>query len=635
MTSRFPLGLIVLGALAVVGCGSGSRGSSSKSTTSAASVGSSAQGGTTPITTGGGAITGPGGVAVASGGGGAVGVGGAGTDLTPPTITLTAPSRGTFTGAAQVQVTGTATDASGVATLLVNGTLTRVDPAGAFSATVALTPGVNIIEIQAADPHQNMSDLTVSVTSGTFLPQANVVSKGLAVRFEQPAFDAIARVGAQRIAGTNLQQQVLGQNPLFSGGSGLANAVVNASSVSFGTSSLALTPTPAGLQIQVSIPAIRLVANARGRVLGIRFTGSGTVSAAQATLRATAVVSPSNGGLSSTLQGVRVDLVGFRVNINNLPPVLDSLVARAVRGILERQIQRRVEQVLPPIVNTGLAGAPGALTQTVFGRQLTIRQIPRSVQFDAMGATIVSDADVTLNGAPRPGLPTTPGSLTTPGPVPVAGVGRALHLSLNDDLLNRLGHAAWRGGLLHQRVDQAFVAQNPGLPAWLQLDVFSLETAFPVLVGRWNSSDPVEVSIEALTPPVFTPSAQGTLAVTLGDLMLSVRVLPPGGTPELVFETALQVEFDMTVTLSTNHTLQLGLMSQPKVRTDLVQSPIAPLPEFAIQTLVDLVTPPMAQFMVGALSGIPLPTYPGLTLRKVDTVRDGAAGDFLTFRGDL
>lgn len=84
-------------------------------------------------------------------------------DTQAPVVTVTSPAEGATTGGAEVEVTGTVTDATAVA-LTVNGAPAAVGAGGAFATTVALAVGANAIQLQATDAAGNASTLTRNVT---------------------------------------------------------------------------------------------------------------------------------------------------------------------------------------------------------------------------------------------------------------------------------------------------------------------------------------------------------------------------------------------------------------------------------------------------------------------------------------
>ncbi len=563
-----------------------------------------------------------------------------GPDTAPPEVVLTSPTRGQHTTQAQVLVEGTVTDQTGVAYFLLNGQPVLPGAGGAFREVVTLTPGLNVIELEAADPLGQRRRTVVPVVSGQFLPEASVVGDALAVRMNRPAFQAIERVAAQQLGGQNLGAMILAQNPLYTGSAGLADVQVDATGASFGTPALTLDPQQGSLRVRAELPAIDVRVRCHGQVIGIPYGVNVSVTATRAILVADAVVSVgAQGQVTTALQNVQVTLDGFRFDIGGIPTFLENLARDAVRRLIERQVQRQVEQVVPAEINRAIAGANGPITQLVMGRPVTLHLIPRAVAFDPQGCSIATDGDLTTTPLPGLALPTTPGSLATPGARPTHGTTPAVHMSINDDFLNRIGHAAWRSGLTHLVVNQATAVQA-GMPAWLPLDAFLLQLFFPSIASQLNGSDPIEIEVGQATPFMFqTRPAPGLIEASVGDMTVSIYVAPAGRPRQLVLRAGTQVRVPVAPALvpGPNGTtlVRIDVTGRPLIKTDVFEAPLGQLPEVAIETFFDFVMPPVIQLLPRAWSGFPLPTYPGLVLSNVQGLADGPSQDFVTIRGDL
>lgn len=621
------VGLVSVGLAIASGCGGGGGGGGGRSAASAAALSSATPTSTTSTATSG-STTAPGGTTTPGGGAG-------GPDTAPPVIALTSPTRGLHTTQTMLSVEGTVTDQTGVAYLIVNGTPVLPGPGGAFAHVLTLAPGLNVVEVEAADPLGHRTRTVLPVVAGAFLPEASPVGDALAARLNRPAFDAIERVAAQQLGGVDLAQMIMAQNPLFSGSYLVASIDVNATGASFGTPTLDLDPRQGGLGVSVDLPSIDVQVRVTGQGLGFIPINIGvSVTADRATLTGTAGVQVAPGGVvTTTLQNVQVSLQNFRFDIGGIPTILEDLARDAVRRLVERQVQAQVERIVPAEVNKAIAGANGPITQTVLGKPVTLHVIPKAVVFDTNGCSVLCDGDVSMT--PIAGLPTTPGSLATPGAAPAHATTPALHLSVNDDLLNRVGHAAWRGGLMTMAIDQA-AAQQLGLPAWLPMDAFMLQVFFPQLVGHVNPLDPLELEISTGTPLLFNtlPAGQGLLEAGVGDLTVSIYVAPAGRPRELVLRVGAQVKVGISPSMQGN-TLKVDVVGAPTIKTDVFETPIVALNEVAVENFVDFVLPPVIQLLPRAFSGFPLPVYPGVNPTNVQATPDGPAGDFVTIRGDL
>lgn len=621
--------MLVAASLTLVACGgsSSSKGGAAASTAAATSGISQTTTATTAGSTSG---------AVATSTSGASSTASSGPDTEPPLIVLTAPRRGAFTTQAQIDVEGTITDQSGIAYFVINGDPVVPAANGTFRHTIATTHGLNVIELEAADPLGQRTKSALSVIAGDFLPENSVVQDAVATRLNRPAFDAIERVAALQLGGTNLSALIMAQNPLYTSGSGgVASATVEATAASFGTPSLDLTPQAGGLDVKAEIQSLDLTVRVFGSVFGIGYSLTTNVTADVARLEGTAVVNVANGQVTTDLQNVNVTLDNFRFDISGVPGFLESLARNAVRGLIERQVEQQVRTILPVEINKAIAGANGPITQNVLGKPVTLHMIPVAVTFDVDGATVVADGDMTMPPPPGVILPTTPGSLSTPGAAPTHGTTKAFYASINDDFLNRIGHAAWRGGLMNLKIDDAFLRAQPSMPSWLSLDAYMLQIFFPSLAGQVNPLDPIEIEIGTLTPPVFQAKpAPGLLDAGLGELTFSVYVAPVGGVRQLVLQTSIQIQVDVAPVLNAGK-IQLRIAGQPLIRTDVTQMPMSRFDPLGVENFVDFIIPPVLQIFARVWSGYALPTHPALNLTGVDFLQDGPGLDFLTVQGDL
>jgi IPT/TIG domain-containing protein/glucodextranase-like protein/Big-like domain-containing protein/VCBS repeat protein/uncharacterized protein DUF4329 len=88
-------------------------------------------------------------------------------DQTPPVVSITSPANNTTVSASTLNITGTATDtASGIQGATCNGAAATVST-GNVSCTVTLSPGANLVVLQATDGAGNVASTSVVVTLQT------------------------------------------------------------------------------------------------------------------------------------------------------------------------------------------------------------------------------------------------------------------------------------------------------------------------------------------------------------------------------------------------------------------------------------------------------------------------------------
>src|SRR5690606_8724167 len=126
--------------------------------------------------------------------GGAGGDGdGAKRDITPPTIVIDVPQRGTLAEGTRVVVSGRATDVeSDISQVTINGQSTSVGPDGSFSLELEVAEGITLIESIATDAAGNQATDARAVLAGTLVPQTTPVDDGVAAHLSGAAMDGLA-----------------------------------------------------------------------------------------------------------------------------------------------------------------------------------------------------------------------------------------------------------------------------------------------------------------------------------------------------------------------------------------------------------------------------------------------------------
>ncbi|MBI5491246.1 MAG: hypothetical protein HY905_28200 [Deltaproteobacteria bacterium] len=117
------------------------------------------------------------------------------TDTDSPLLTVTSPTEGEVVFSPVLYVVGTASDASGVPQVLVNGGIVTWTGPDQFEGLVFLVPGSNIITVTATDSWGNVSLRTVHVVLVEDTPPPSIV-------IEQPIAEATVGESAVLVAGT-------------------------------------------------------------------------------------------------------------------------------------------------------------------------------------------------------------------------------------------------------------------------------------------------------------------------------------------------------------------------------------------------------------------------------------------------
>ena len=95
-------------------------------------------------------------------------------DTPPPVVTITSPANGSTVTIAEITVTGTASDDSGIASVTVNGE--TVEGIETWSKTITLTEGENTITVVATDNEAIIASETITVTLDSTAPVVTIYS---------------------------------------------------------------------------------------------------------------------------------------------------------------------------------------------------------------------------------------------------------------------------------------------------------------------------------------------------------------------------------------------------------------------------------------------------------------------------
>jgi hypothetical protein len=557
-----------------------------------------------------------------------------------PAITLTSPARGEFETQPVVNVAGTVSDPTGVTMLTIQGNPVAPASNGAFSEVIPLTPGLDIIDVEATNGAGLSSKVSLSVVCGPFLDASQPIQNAFAVRLDAEALTAIGNAAAAQLGGAALAQDILAKNPLYSGtwaplGFTIASAQVNATSASFGNPTLALTPLQGALAVHAVIPAIDVVANAQS-IGGIPYSITGDVTADSATVDAQIALSVVNGTLTSTVTSSQVSLQNFNWGLNGFPSFLTGLASSWVQGLIQNAVNKQVDAVVPQELNKALAGLASGFTETFLGSTASFSVAPNWVQQDTLGMSLDADANVTMTPVPGYQPLAAPGSFYTGGPVPTnGGPSPGFFASVNQDVMNRFAFAAWQSGILEIKVNNQPTSTIP-IPAGVALDGTFLQTWIPQLKGLFPGTDPVEIDISPKLPPIFVVEpAPETLEADLGELELSVYDIAPGQPQVLIVTIAVHAKVTTSASV-TSGVVTLGLNPTVQIDASLVASPLSPnLDANAVSNFIEFSVPPLLQSAANTWSGYALPVYPGLSPQNVLIGADGAQQTFLTAQGDL
>ncbi len=586
------------------------------------------------------------GALVATGCGGSGGHGGYGTTIggvtsqTPPpgsgvpVVTITQPARGAFLPAGPVQVAGTVTAPGGLASLTVQGAAVNVNASGNFSTSITLPDGVARIKVTAIDKTGNRTDRTLSVETGSYLPSAQVVPDALAGRINQGLLPIIQSVAANEIANltSGIGASLVAQNPVAS----VAGVDIDIVSLTFGTPSIIVGINASGINLDMSIPLLKIEAQAKGSL--IPFTATAHVSADSVSVQATlALGALSNGQLDVQFPTVNVTFQNFQLALPSwlqwagplIDPVLSNFLGGQVASMLRTQGAAAIKKYVDDSASLNLAGVPATFSYAI-----------DAIRTDAYGIAFDTGANLTL--LPDPTYPVAPGSLASPGGLPTTfSTTDTVVLSVSRAFINRFLEQAWQSGMLATVVDPNQVAQKFGVPLPIPATAQDLVNFFPQLQGVVPAQflqAPVIYRIKSLLPPTVTlmPGVPDPLQLHFGEYQVTASI-DTGAQPLDVFTVSMHAEIQLGVQIA-NGAISPVMKSLPNpiVDTDLISSPLAPLGAAHIESYLDVIIPMLFGGIVTQLPPIPVPQLPaGIQLVGASFAADGPTFNYLTIAADL
>ncbi len=537
-------------------------------------------------------------------------------DSRAPAIVLSTPERGRMQpleGApADVLVEGSAWDEGvGVDQVTIDGVPVELSLDGRFRGLAHPPAGGSTLLVEATDFLGHRAVATRSMLRGRFTDPAPEVPDALAIWAGPSAFDALEPVIVQQILSQGLDQALAAQ------GSGDFEIRY----IRYGQVDLDLRPDVGALHASVSVHDLEVGFRTEQRIVLIDVTFTGDASADRVDLDTRIVIEATEpGGVAVRLENTTVQLHGFEVDIDDFPGFLEDLL----RGTIESMAENAIEDALADLVLSDLFG-PEVLHQelALAGRTLALDLKVRDVDVQPTGMR----AQLGIVATPQrlEGVPASLGALDDPVPLPAPGRGPGnVEGLLADDAGNRLLHAAWQAGLLHQTLDPSAegAAQLP-----MDLTVRTLDGlaggAFGALL---DPATPLALRTEALLPPVLRPGAQGepALHLFLGDLLLHFDALPAEGGPVPLLSIAVAADVD--VDLSVDESGALAPTFAVRSLADLDAEPLVDVVDEQVEAFVGQLIAVAVPLLTQDLVQIPDPLVEGLRLSAPSFSADPGGG---------
>ncbi|MEZ4366092.1 MAG: hypothetical protein R2939_07365 [Kofleriaceae bacterium] len=449
----------------------------------------------------------------------------------PPELEITSPTRGTFAEGDLIEVRGVVRDDAAAPTVTVNGVAAEVASDGQFRVVVPVAAGVSILETVADDGAHQVKDVR-AVLAGELRPVTEPVVDALGAQVSPAAFAALSSVLTDTLSALDLNALAKAHNPLYDNG-GCLGAKVNIVKATTTGAHVALVPAADGLATEVAIDGLDVIIGVKYKVACIGDSTVIRVRADQVRVRGDLTLAVDDGVLAAGLDRASVALPGFSIQTGGLPGVIVGLLDGKIKDAVEDALLDVVRDELPGLAADALNELTGGVqTVDALGHELALGLVPRTATIDAAGLRLSLDASAVVSGGE--------GAVYAATATPLAGAmdgGAGMAVAIADDALNQVLAGLWSVGA----IDLALPEDVAATLALLIDDEVATVTLSPTL-------------------PPSARAADGALAVTLGDLILTARAADG----EALAELALSIETGLAVEPTAAGGLRLAL-GEPRV----------------------------------------------------------------------
>ncbi len=507
-------------------------------------------------------------------------------DPNAPKIEITSPDFGTFAGdVAMIDVKGTATDDTAVASVTVNDVPAVLAADGTWDAMVPVTPGTRLLHAVATDTSGNTGTRTRAVVIGTTTPIATSVPNAITASLSAQTFDAIGRGASNFVETADLESMIASSNPVIDvgGGPDCLYGMGSITSISLANAVITLVPQTGGLALDVELdnPDIGMHLDYAAACLdGSRDI---TISATHISITGNMTVAVNAGQFAITLDTPNVTITGFDAELGGIPgAVVDLLDLNAAMGPI---VGWAAEKFVTPVINTALSGLNTAKTVTVLTTPVDINVTPSKIDFDASGAIVELDTSFRAHGDDA-----SPGFVELQNLTPSMSTAHGFELAVASNAANQLFGSFWAAG--------------------------GMKDSIPLNTGNYGDLGQLydSVQISAKVPP-FVDAGGSSLKLTIGDLMATFMSGEIAVTQVAVnAEVDVQVKTDPTtgdISLDVgNPTTYVDVLDQGVMgANELSNAQFEAISSFALSRIV--------AYGSGAVGAIPMPSVGGVSVQDV------------------
>jgi hypothetical protein len=551
-----------------------------------------------------------------------------------PLVQVLTPPRGAQLTTTSVTVEVSAVDPDGVQTVTIAGAPAASLGGDRYGASVALAPGMNLVEVVATDALGDRSSGRVALMQGQFEAAGAFVGDSVRVRLDTDALDLVARKVEAAAAPLDLLTLIH---------QGAGRPILNTSIITVDVTAVTHAPllvprfalTAGGVSLAVEL-------NQLGVELDVSLLGRGLVHVTTDRVRVDAHATfgrPLGAATGIRLLGADVDQLDL--TFDNLRIQTRSGLANAVitpfRGLIERAVENAVEKALrkeiadllqKPMV---MADKPLRLNMPDF-TGAPVCPLDLLLRVDAgrgwagAGLDLVAAMSVT---APQPRYSALNAGVLVTRPAAPNAAWAATHdvsVAISTDALNAFLHGYWLTGAGRYQVDGTKPTVKKPLAARV------LYPFFPIL--RDLAPDPdtpivIDASLEA--PPIIRldPSASPVaVAVLVPEAQVSILVDYMDGGPRLeVLRARLSLEARGKVDV-VNMAVTFTDLDCSTVGMDVIAEPAGDLDDQGVEDFIVQALPTLVPGLSSLIPSLPIPALP-LNVQLVNYVVEVEAGHLI------
>ncbi len=510
-------------------------------------------------------------------------------DPNAPRVTITTPTRGTIAGDVQtVTVTGTATDDVGVTSLTINGTSVPVGSDGSFTASIAVTPGTNLLHAIASDASGNQGSATRAVVAGPMTAIANPVTNGLTAALSAETFAAIGRGAANYMTSGDLATTLEAGNPVINDGApnGPDCLYVQGSITSFtiGGATVGMVPQTGGLALDGELDNVFIGMHLNYAAACINGSRDITISASHVSITGNLAIGIANtdGSFAISLNNTNVNFTGLDIELGGLiGEIADLLDLNTSLGPI---VAWAAEKFVVPSLNTAFAGLNKTEQVTVLGRTIDITVKPATINFSSEGAIVGLDTTLRAEGDSK-----SPGFVSIASTPPMMDASHGFELAVAQNAANQLFGSLWASGGLDQNIDLS-------------------NGSYGNLGTLYNAVD-----VTTAVPPFVDATGDG-LVLTIGDLLGSFQ-----NNGDVVTSVAINAQVDLKVTSDATGAMKLDV-GTPTVYVDVDDTGVDGANELSNEQFQEILSFALSRVIAvgsGSVGAIPLPSVGGVSVTNL------------------